>query len=175
MKCQKCQVREATNHITEIINGQKHELHLCTECAAHSQAFQGMKSSIDFGIGDFLGGIFGGGKQKSIGTDGAIKQNVACPVCGMPFEDFLRKGRLGCGECYTIFRNRLERPLKQIHGSCEHIGKVPSRMGGALKLDRQISKLESALSEAVLKQEFEKAAELRDKINELKNQEKGEA
>ena len=86
----------------------------------------------------------------------------------MAFEEFLRKGRLGCGECYTAFRTKLERPLKQIHGTSEHLGKVPSRMGGTLKRDRQISSLEKELNEAVMKQDFEKAAEIRDKIKEIK-------
>ncbi|MBO5363839.1 MAG: UvrB/UvrC motif-containing protein [Clostridia bacterium] len=173
MKCQKCQIREATNHITEVINGQKMELHLCSECAAKSEEFQSMKSGFDFGIGDFLGGIFGG-KQKSLSGDNIGKNNV-CPVCGMPFESFLRKGRLGCGECYSVFRNRLERPLRQIHGTCEHVGKVPKRMGDALLRGRQLSKLEAELNAAILKQEFERAAELRDQIRELKAKEKGEA
>ncbi len=173
MKCQKCQVREATNHITEIINGKKQELHLCQECAAKSEEFQEMKAGFDFGIGDFLGGIFGG-KQKSLSSEAAFKNETVCPACGMPFEDFVRKGRLGCGECYSVFRSRLDRPLRQIHGTCEHMGKVPSRMGGTLQIGRQISKLENELSAAVLKQEFEKAAELRDKINELKKKESEE-
>lgn len=170
MKCQKCQAREATNHITEIINGQKMELHLCAECASQSEEFQGLKSGFDFGIGDFLGGIFGG-KQKSVGGEAVLKAGGVCPVCGMPFEDFLRMGRLGCGECYSVFRHRLERPLRQIHGTCEHVGKVPARKGGALRRDRQLSRLEAELNAAVLKQEFEKAAELRDQINDLRAQE----
>ena len=78
---------------------------------------------------------------------------------------------MGCGECYSVFGNRLERPLKQIHGTCEHVGKIPSRMGGTLKKERQLAGLESELNAAVLKQEFEKAAELRDKIKELKKNE----
>ena len=166
MKCQKCHEREATSHMTEIINGRKQELHLCAQCAAEAPEFQNMKIGMDFGIGDFLGGIFSGGKTKNIGSG---ISTAVCPECGMPFDDFLRKGRLGCGTCYSVFKSRLERPLKQIHGTCEHVGKVPSRMGGELRRDRQISHLESELNAAVLKQEFEKAAELRDKINELKN------
>ena len=47
-------------------------------------------------------------------------------------------------------------------------------MGGNLKRDRQIAHLESELNAAVLKQEFEKAAELRDRIKELKDKENGE-
>ncbi len=173
MKCQKCQVREATNHMTEVINGQKMELHLCSECAAQSEEFQNVKSGLDFGIGDFLGGIFGG-KQKTLSGENAGKNNV-CPGCGMPFESFLRKGRLGCGECYSVFRNRLERPLRQIHGTCEHIGKVPKRTGDALIRGRQLSKLEAELNGAIAKQEFERAAELRDQIKELREQGRGEA
>ncbi len=168
MKCQKCQLREATNHITEVINGQKMELHLCAECAAQSEEFQDMKAGFDFGIGDFIGGIFGG-KQKTLSNDVA-KQTMVCPGCGMPFEDFLHKGRLGCGECYSVFRGRLERPLRQIHGTCDHVGKIPSRIGGELQRSRQIAKLENELSSAIAKQEFERAAELRDQIKELQKE-----
>ena len=173
MKCQKCQVREATNHMTEIINGQKQELHLCQECAAQSPEFQEMKAGFDFGIGDFLGGLFGG-KQKTLSSENTMRQELECPVCHMPFEDFLQKGRLGCGECYNVFRNRLERPLRQIHGTCEHVGKMPSRIGGKLQIGRKIAKLETELSAAVLKQDFERAAELRDQIRDLKEKEKKE-
>ena len=125
MKCQNCNTKEATSHITEIINGNKHEMYLCSECAA---------------------------KLKT----------------GMDFNEFLQKGRLGCGNCYRIFGDRLQRPLKQIHGTCEHIGKVPTRIGGELKISREITKLEAELNQAVLKQEFEKAAELRDEISRLR-------
>lgn len=173
MKCQRCNKYEATSHMTEIINGKKQELHLCSKCAAESVEFQKIKNGMDFGIGDFLGGIFSGGKLKTASGELGARTDM-CPLCGMPFEDFLRRGRLGCGECYQVFRNRLERPLKQIHGTCEHIGKVPSRMGGELKRDRQISQLEEKLNAAVLKQEFEKAAELRDEIKKLKEESKGE-
>lgn len=168
MKCQKCQTREATSHITEVINGKKQELHLCSQCAASSPEFQAMKHNMDFGIGDFLGGIFGG-KAKTLNTEAAVKTSV-CPDCGMPFEEFLQKGRLGCGTCYSFFRNRLERPLRQIHGTCDHLGKVPNRMGGHFKTERQVSQLEAELNAAVMKQEFEKAAQLRDRIKELKQQ-----
>lgn len=173
MKCQNCQSREATRHITEIINGKKQELHLCSECAAASKEFQAMKHSMDFGIGDFLGGIFGG-KPKNLNGESSPTSTV-CPDCKMPFEEFLQKGRLGCGTCYSVFRNRLERPLRQIHGTCEHVGKVPAKRGGALRLDRQIAKLEAELNAAVMRQEFEDAAKLRDQIRELQQQKREEA
>lgn len=88
----------------------------------------------------------------------------------MRYNEFVETGKLGCSECYDAFRGRLIRPLKQIHGACEHIGKVPVREGGQIKNDRKIKKLETELNAAVMKQEFEKAAKLRDEIKQLKGE-----
>lgn len=170
MKCEKCNKREATTHMTKIVNGYKEEHHLCSECAASSPEYKQMESSMNFGIGDFLTGMFGGTKkQTSIGGDTEVG---VCPTCGMPYSEFLSIGKLGCGDCYNAFRNRLERPLRQIHGTAEHIGKAPVRGGGEVILDKKITKLESELNAAVLKQDFETAAKLRDEIKDLKNNSK---
>ena len=166
MKCQKCNKREATTHMTKIVNGHKEEYYLCSECAAVSQEYKEMKAKMDFGIGDFLTGMFSGGKQTAIqepSTD-------VCPTCHMPYNEFLKRGKLGCGDCYSAFAGRIKRPIKQIHGSAEHIGKVPKRGGGALMLGRKISALEAELNAAVLKQDFERAAKLRDEIRDMKAQ-----
>ncbi len=167
MKCEKCGKNEANTYVTEIINGQKKEYHLCSECAEGI----GLKSfdNMEINIGNFLGGIFG--SEKTIGTAPEIlKAPAVCKNCGMTVEEFSRGGKLGCSECYSAFRGRLIRPLRQIHGSCEHIGKVPERMGGKLKISREISKLEAELNHAVMEQNFEEAAEIRDKIRELRSQ-----
>ena len=58
MKCEKCNKREATTHLTKIVNGYKEEHHLCSECAANSPEYKQMESSMNFGIGDFLTGMF---------------------------------------------------------------------------------------------------------------------
>ncbi len=167
MKCEKCNKREATTHLTKIVNGYKEEHHLCSECAANSPEYKQMESSMNFGIGDFLTGMFSSPKkQPTIGGD--IESGV-CPTCGMPYSEFLSTGKLGCGDCYGTFRNRLERPLRQIHGTAEHIGKAPVRGGGEVMLDKKITKLESELNAAVLRQDFETAARLRDEIKDLKN------
>ena len=86
----------------------------------------------------------------------------------MTFSDFLNTGKLGCGDCYSAFRNRLIRPIKQIHGTYEHTGKVPVRGGGNVVREKKISKLESELNAAVMKQDFETAAKLRDEIKSMK-------
>lgn len=164
MKCQKCNKREATMHMTKIINGHKAEYYLCSECASASQEYNEIKSKMDFGIGDFLSGMFSGGKHTPI----VDTTTDVCPTCNMHYSEFLKRGKLGCGDCYSVFSGRLKRPIKQIHGSAEHIGKIPKRCGGELIFEKKISKLEADLNAAVLKQDFETAAKLRDEINEMK-------
>ena len=88
----------------------------------------------------------------------------------MTYEAFVSKGKLGCGDCYKTFHDRLLRPLRQIHGTYEHVGKIPERGGGALKNSRKLERLKAQLDAAVQKQEFEKAAKIRDEINELKGE-----
>ena len=167
MKCEKCNKREATTHLTNTVYAYNEEHHLCSESAANSHKYKHRESSINIGISDFLTGMFSSPKkQPTIGGD--IESGV-CPTCGMPYSEFLSTGKLGCGDCYGTFRNRLERPLRQIHGTAEHIGKAPVRGGGEVMLDKKITKLESELNAAVLKQDFETAARLRDEIKDLKN------
>lgn len=166
MKCEKCNKREATTHMTKIVNGCKEEHHLCSECASVSPEYSEIKHSMSFGIGDFLPGIFSSQKQTS--APNGIETDV-CPLCHMPYSEFLKRGKLGCGECYSAFRNRIKRPLKQIHGTFEHVGKAPGRSGSRAMLNKKITKLESELNAAVLKQDFETATKLRDEIKDLKS------
>ena len=156
--------------MTKIVNGYKEELHLCAECAAKSDEYKEMKSSMSFGIGDFLTGMLGGGKH-SIGGE---TTDSICPTCHMAYKEFLQTGKLGCGDCYSAFKSRIGRPIKQIHGTVEHIGKVPRRGAGRLMANRRISSLEEKLNAAVLKQDFETAAKLRDEIRDIKEQNKRE-
>lgn len=166
MKCEKCKRREATTHMTKIVNGYKEEYHLCSECAAASPEYNDLKAGMNFGLGDFLSGMFSG--NKSQGAIESEHDTDICPTCNMPYSEFLKQGKLGCGDCYTAFKNRIKRPLKQIHSTFEHIGKAPKRCGGDIMIDKRIAALESELAAVVAKQDYESAAKLRDEINELK-------
>ncbi len=163
MKCDRCKKREATTHLTRIVNGYKEEYHLCPECAKGSHEYNDIKNGINLGLGGFLSGMFSNKHQGSLEGDTDI-----CPTCNMPYSEFLQKGKLGCGDCYLTFKNRIKKPLKQIHGTFEHTGKAPKRCGDAIMLDKKISKLEAEMYTAVQKQDFETAAKLRDEINSLK-------
>ena len=104
---------------------------------------------------------------------------LVCPNCGMSYRDFQQTGKIGCSVCYATFRRQLEPLLRRIHGSSTHSGKIPHRTGGTLETKHTIEKLRRTLKECVAQEEYEKAAELRDKIRllekELDAKEGGEA
>lgn len=164
MYCEECKQRPATVHLTQIVNGQKKEIHLCEECAAKKGLFM-FDIGKKFSIPNLLGSLFGntydmqGGKSQS--------QITSCPNCGMRFADIRQTGRLGCAECYTAFEQELEPTLRRVHGNSQHIGKIPARGGKDVLFKKNLQDLKNMLQKAVAREEYEKAAEIRDKIKEL--------
>ncbi|MFH1394730.1 MAG: UvrB/UvrC motif-containing protein [Candidatus Omnitrophota bacterium] len=162
MICNICGMREATVHLTEVVNDKVTKLHLCEECAkAKSDEMQS-----HFGLADLLSGLVDFSPSMS---EGQLKKDLTakCPVCSMSYYDFQNTGRLGCGKCYETFSDKLSELLKKIHGSDRHIGKVPYGSAKAAVNTKSIKELKDELKELVKKEEFEKAALLRDRIRDL--------
>ncbi len=174
MLCDICHKREATIHITEIINDEVKELHVCQKCAEA----ESIKMQQAFGIADLLSGL--------VEFPGLVEEEeeLKCPTCGMSYSDFRKLGKLGCGDCYKAFRKVLLPLLKNIHGSTHHIGKEPERIVStgkekappagrqakkvnvATKEDRMAG-LKEKLKKAIQAEEYEEAAVLRDRIRAL--------
>ncbi len=166
MMCQKCGQKEATVHLTRIVNGEKTELYLCEDCA-EEMGHISITSGDPFSFNNLLAGILKpeiGGTSLTTG-----KEKYSCDRCGMTYEEFSKKGVFGCPDCYDKFADRLEPLIKRIHGSSRHVGKIPERQAGDLKIRKNIAQLRDKMQEAVEKEEFEKAAELRDEIHSLEN------
>ncbi|MBQ2931855.1 MAG: UvrB/UvrC motif-containing protein [Clostridia bacterium] len=166
MKCQKCGSFDATTHITEIVNGVKSESWLCSKCANAVDGNFSFESLFHPDFDNFFGSVLN--QQKFLDTS-ALKQ---CPICKSTLSDIKKSGRLGCSECYSVFYDFLIKPLKEIQGSTKHIGKIPGSAKSNKPGECEIQKLKDLLDEAVQKQEFEKAAELRDRIKLLEKGEK---
>lgn len=164
MKCEKCKINNATIHLTEIVNGEKTEIYLCKTCAEENNSHI---FNFDSGFDNFLQGFLG---QVSSSSQNQISGGV-CENCKSTLSQIQRTGRLGCGQCYKTFREYLKKPLKEIHGSNTHTGKIPGRMGIDIKNARLIDSLKEQLNRAVLEQNFEKAALIRDQIKGLEQNE----
>lgn len=167
MMCQNCGKNVATTYIKRTINGVTNEWHLCSECAAE-QGFGNMMNGFGFDLGDFWGSMFGEPDSP------ALTDTARCEGCGRSFSEIAQTGRVGCPTCYATFYDRLLPSIQRIHGKTRHTGKVPSGGGDQLKKEKEIDTLRRELTDCIAKQEYEKCAKLRDRINELEKKEKKE-
>ncbi|MGI5840303.1 MAG: UvrB/UvrC motif-containing protein [bacterium] len=165
MFCEECKKRPATVHLTRIINNQKSELHLCEECARRKGELH-ITVEPNFSINNLLAGLLNDEANFSPPV-GQPKNDSRCPGCGLRYSDFRQIGRVGCSECYREFAPKMQPLLRRIHGSSKHLGKVPRRSGQKTLRRREISRLREELSKCVQREEYEQAAQLRDKIKEL--------
>ena len=165
MLCQQCQKKVANVHFTQIINGKKVEMYLCEQCA-NEKGQLGFSPQIN--LGDFLWGFPGLGGGSGFAQVEQPKE-VRCDACGMSFEDFRKTGKMGCGNCYSVFREKLSPILRRIHGNIEHMGKVPEKVSNCLKTTDELKRLKVELTAAIGQEEYEKAAELRDRIRDLES------
>lgn len=163
MFCDRCGKNPAIVHRIITINGKKEEMHLCKECAMQEKGFT-MEDS--FSINALLSSLLDMG-EKTPFASGKL-ETMKCKQCGMSFKEFKETGRLGCDACYVSFRERLLPLLKRVQGNIRHSGKIPKRVGGTLRVKKEIESLQEELERAVSIEEYEKAVELRDRIKSLK-------
>ncbi len=157
MICQNCQQRPATVHLTEIDGATKKEVHLCEPCASS----QGDPADGP-GVLEKLQSLLNPGARA-----GAELAHITCPECELTYAAFRARGRFGCPACYEAFRSGVDPLLEKIHGSTQHIGKVPIRLAATLEAAEKLRGLRTDLDSAVASEEYERAAELRDEIKQL--------
>jgi len=159
MNCDICGKNPATVHLTEIIDEQMNELHLCEECAHQKSA----QMEQQFGLGDLLGGLASFEKPAMEKESAALK----CPKCGLTYGDFKKIGRLGCSQCYVAFKKYLGPLLKKIHGSNIHFGKSPLKAVKVARKKVDLQELRNKLQKAIELEAFEEAAGIRDQIKQI--------
>ena len=169
MKCQQCE-KPATFHITELTAGQPQEVHLCEQCAR--RYLTDASEPAPAATGNLSGML---AQQMAVGETAeelARLEKKACPVCGITFLEFRKQGRLGCANDYSFFADELEPLILNIHGETLHLGKVPTRAAGDQQTQTEMIRLRREMKEAVGREEYERASELRDSIRRLeeKNQ-----
>jgi len=149
-------------HFTKIINNNKVELYLCEKCANEKSQFS---PGIPINFNDFFSGLIGFGNTTPYIT--SVPKELVCDKCGMSYSEFQKLGKLGCSRCYEVFQDMLKPVIKRLHGNTEHIGKVPAKVLNRIKASEEVEKLRELLNEAIKREEYEKAAELRDRIKAI--------
>jgi Uncharacterized protein with conserved CXXC pairs len=143
MKCQNCGNNNAVFHYKVNINGQKSEQHLCAECAEKA----GLTEE----------NLFGGNMFDSMFAD------FFTPARSAFFPEFSRF------MMPVMTLPRIEFMVRNDEAEREKIPaeKAPAEKDEGLSLRRELNVLREQMKSAVSAEDFEKAAELRDKIREL--------
>ena len=163
MQCDQCGERPAAIHLTQIVNNAVTQAHLCETCAAE-KGIQTSASVAKFHLSEFLASLGKGTGKAEAG--GATAE--PCSFCGATLADFRETGRLGCSHCYVSFEGHVRDLLRRLHGSTQHVGEVYLTPGGrADEPGRRLTDLREQLRRAVDAENFELAAELRDRIKVL--------
>ena len=164
MLCENCKQREAEINFTTVANDTKVTRHLCKQCAEQKGVETG-ESILKSPLGGFIQAMGKGGTNVlPTPADG-----LRCTACGSTLRDFRESGRLGCARCYEAFSTHLRDLLRRLHGSSQHVGEryAPPGAEGAADPRLQLLDLKEQLRRAVESENFELAAELRDRIRVL--------
>lgn len=159
MKCNVCNEAEATVHLTQIVDDKMKKVDLCEACSKE----KGVGDPAGYSLADMLLGL--GASQD---LEEATGSGAACPACGYTHGEFKKTGRFGCPECYTAFAEGLEQLLKPMHKGLCHTGKRPAGRRKPASGAKKIKTLEKELEKVIADENFERAAELRDEIADLR-------
>ena len=154
MLCEKCGVNPAAVTFTKVINGKKTITKLCGACAQENNIYPSF--SMDMGFSNLFSSFFN--------ENATSESDEACPLCATTRSQFLSSGKPGCPKCYTVFQSSMQPLLQKIHSTTVHTGKIS---GTTPPSCNKLDSLKAQLKEAIEKEEYEKAAHIRDEIREL--------
>ncbi len=160
--CENCQKNVATVHLTEIVDKVPRESHLCELCAQKlSVGSKPAKAETELVITPAFE------PATEVIPDELL--GMKCPSCGITFHEFRVKGRLGCSGDYAYFEKGLTPLIERIQGvsPAEHRGKVPPAAEALVNVQREREQIERELKDVIRTENYERAAQLRDRLKEI--------
>ena len=177
MLCENCKQREATVHVSEVLNGQKTEHYLCDHCVKMSKNNINPEGIL---FNNFISELMKIALEEGYLKSPKSPTQKTCACCGLSLKEFLEIGRFGCKTCYSTFDTELKNAFVNVHGNTKHVGKTivspkPEELteDGAESIktrEKQLAELQDALQKAIEGEAYEQAAELRDQIRALKKE-----
>lgn len=172
MICDFCKNNIAKVHLIRVQNDNVEKVNICLECAKDFSFFS--EDSFYKDLNKILYRIFQSDgaraydyKSKKTLKNLDIKKNRSCSFCSMDLKKIKKLGRMGCPHCYKEFKSVLLPIIKTIHEDMEYRGKIPENTSRQVKLEKSISDLKNRIKNEIFVENFEEAARIRDKINQL--------
>ena len=153
--CDECGKQRATWHLTEFIDGQCVQQHFCDECYARSEE---SPQKMEAAFRRLIAAVVPELHEQSV---------PRCPVCGIDYLEFRQHMRLGCPHDYEAFAEPLGQLIRRVHGSDRHGGKEPAQAGAGGAVRSRVRSLLRTPKRAIAQENYELAAELRDRIGKL--------
>ncbi len=172
MLCQNCGENEANIKYTQIINGVKKEMSLCSKCAKEL-GIEDINFNMPIHFSSFLDDIF----EKNDFMPNLLEnpKELTCENCKMSYDDFLKEGKFGCSTCYDTFSNKIDVLLKNIQGTNRHVGRSSQNNEENKKQieekrpNNKVEELKERLKVEIQEERYEDAAKTRDEIKKLEN------
>lgn len=159
MNCNVCGKTEASIHLTEIVNNNMAEVHLCERCAQE----KGSELGHQFSFSDLLAGLADFSPLMLSQAEAGQK----CSSCGKSVADLGKSGRLGCPDCYKDLQKALLPLIKRVQRATQHVGKKPAAMAPKMKRQFALRDLQDKLRKYIQDEKYEEAAAVRDEIKKL--------
>ena len=154
MICQRCK-NNASVHLTQRVGESRQELHLCLACAQKA-GLAVPENPPDLALDAVVQSLIVAHVGELVGE----LADLSCPDCGIKYMEFRAGGRLGCPQDYRVFSRGLLPVLQRVHCATRHVGKTARQRPGAINRLR----LRSQLREAILHENYEQAARIRDEL-----------
>jgi protein arginine kinase activator len=159
-----CCSNPATVHETLVENGVKTEVHLCAEHAVE----RGLIVPGPHGPALVVAKLLQGQLSAQQPARRAVK---TCPTCGSSMQSIRDAGLAGCPLCYRHFEEELGALINRAQGGATvHVGRHPAHAAELVDRAALRNKLARELREAVSREEYERAAKIRDRLQALGGQ-----
>lgn len=158
-KCDRCGA-PSVYHSTLVVNGISQITNLCRECAIKEGVFTEKPTTV---FEDIFSSF-----ANALGFEQV--ENLVCPVCKTSLKEFKTTGRLGCPNCYEVFREEIANAIKKIAPFETHKQqsiKETKTVKTKQTKEQKIADLKAEMAEAVKEERYEDAAKIKKQITKL--------
>lgn len=170
MTCELCHKSEAETVVHVKQDDVEKELFVCRKCAAEFEkdGKDGTAENEKSGGEDKGKEIAEGLLKATIGLIGMAEKmksnmDVKCPDCGKTFMEIREEKRMGCPTCWKTFAKYMRPEFLRNQYSSHHVGARPTYV----KSRNARQDLEKELRTAVEREDFETAAKIRRRLDEM--------
>ena len=160
MLCDFCRKREAVFFIEQTTKTSQKKIHICMECAVKN----GLSPDPDH-IQKSIRSLFDA-VEKTEAAD-TMEAGRLCPVCATSFAAIKKTGKVGCSECYEIFKAELPELMAKHGITGTYTGSMPRRIATFRSHLTDRIDLKAKLEQSIQNEDYEKAAIYRDYLRAL--------